>query len=36
MRGEAPLAVLSATTSVSGIDQLMWVMAPDKLLHLAV
>jgi len=32
-RGETPLALLSATASPSGIDQLMWVMAPDKLTH---
>ena len=32
-RGATPLAVLSVATSESGIDQLMWVMAPDKLAH---
>jgi len=32
-RGQTPLAVLSIATSESGIDQLMWVMAPDKLAH---
>jgi RNA polymerase sigma-70 factor (ECF subfamily) len=30
-RGETALAVLSASASESGIDQLLWVMAPDKL-----
>src|SRR5438270_97776 len=30
-RGQTPLAVLSVATSESGIDQLLWVMAPDKL-----
>ena len=32
-RDEGPAALLSASTSDSGIDQLMWVMAPDKLTH---
>jgi RNA polymerase sigma-70 factor (ECF subfamily) len=35
-RGQTPLAVLSAATSESGIDQLLWVMAPDKLAHTAL
>jgi RNA polymerase sigma-70 factor (ECF subfamily) len=30
-RDGAPAVLLSASTSDSGIDQLMWVMAPDKL-----
>jgi RNA polymerase sigma-70 factor, ECF subfamily len=34
-RGEAPAVLLSASISDSGIDQLMWVMAPDKLTHVA-
>jgi RNA polymerase sigma-70 factor, ECF subfamily len=33
-RDDAPAVLLSASTSESGIDQLMWVMAPDKLSHL--
>jgi RNA polymerase sigma-70 factor (ECF subfamily) len=32
-RDGAPAVLLSARTSDSGIDQLMWVMAPDKLTH---
>jgi RNA polymerase sigma-70 factor, ECF subfamily len=32
-RDGAPAVLLSASTSDSGIDQLMWVMAPDKLTH---
>jgi RNA polymerase sigma-70 factor (ECF subfamily) len=32
-RDGAPAVLLSAGTSDSGIDQLMWVMAPDKLGH---
>lgn len=34
-RGDAALALLSISTSQSGIDQLLWVMAPDKLTHVA-
>jgi RNA polymerase sigma-70 factor (ECF subfamily) len=34
-RDGAPAVLLSAHASDSGIDQLMWVMAPDKLTHLA-
>lgn len=34
-RGDAALALLSISTSKSGIDQLLWVMAPDKLTHVA-
>ena len=34
-RDGAPAVLLSATTSDSGIDQLMWVMAPDKLTHMS-
>ena len=34
-RGDAALAVLSISTSKSGIDQLLWVMAPDKLTRVA-
>jgi RNA polymerase sigma-70 factor (ECF subfamily) len=34
-RGEEPLAVLSIGTSTAGIEQLLWVMAPAKLAHLA-
>jgi len=34
-RGDTPLALLSVSASPSGIDQLMWVMAPDKLVHVA-
>jgi RNA polymerase sigma-70 factor (ECF subfamily) len=30
-RDDTPAVLLSASTSDSGIDQLMWVMAPDKL-----
>jgi RNA polymerase sigma-70 factor (ECF subfamily) len=30
-RGAEPLALLSATTSEAGIEQLLWVMAPAKL-----
>ena len=33
-RDGAPAVLLSASTSDSGIDRLMWVMAPDKLTHL--
>jgi RNA polymerase sigma-70 factor (ECF subfamily) len=33
-RGDTALALLSVDTSASGIDQLLWVMAPDKLAHL--
>jgi RNA polymerase sigma-70 factor, ECF subfamily len=32
-RDGAPAVLLSASTSDFGIDQLMWVMAPDKLTH---
>jgi len=32
-RDGAPAVLLSASTSDSGIDQLMWLMAPDKLTH---
>ena len=32
-RGSEALAVLSVSVSAAGIDQLMWVMAPDKLMH---
>jgi RNA polymerase sigma-70 factor, ECF subfamily len=32
-RDESPAVLLSASTSDSGIDQLLWVMAPDKLTH---
>jgi RNA polymerase sigma-70 factor (ECF subfamily) len=32
-RDDTPAVLLSASTSDSGIDQLMWVMAPDKLAH---
>jgi RNA polymerase sigma-70 factor (ECF subfamily) len=35
-RDDEPLAVLSIGARVEGIDQLMWVMAPDKLAHLAI
>jgi RNA polymerase sigma-70 factor (ECF subfamily) len=34
-RDDAPAVLLSASTSDSGIDQLMWVMAPDKLNHVS-
>jgi RNA polymerase sigma-70 factor (ECF subfamily) len=34
-RDGAPAVLLSAHASDSGIDQLMWVMAPDKLTHVA-
>lgn len=34
-RGDAAAVLLSASASGSGIDQLMWVMAPDKLTHVA-
>ncbi len=34
-RGDAALVLLSISTSKSGIDQLLWVMAPDKLTHVA-
>ena len=34
-RGDAALALLSISTSNSGIDQLLWVMAPDKLTQVA-
>jgi RNA polymerase sigma-70 factor (ECF subfamily) len=33
-RTDGPAAVLSASASVDGLEQLMWVMAPDKLLRL--
>ena len=33
-RDGAPAVLLSASTSDAGIEQLMWVMAPDKLTHL--
>jgi RNA polymerase sigma-70 factor (ECF subfamily) len=33
-RDGTPAVLLSASTSGSGIDQLMWVMAPDKLAHM--
>src|SRR3954469_15853707 len=33
-RDDSPAVLLSASASESGIDQLMWVMAPDKLSHL--
>jgi RNA polymerase sigma-70 factor, ECF subfamily len=32
-RGDAALALLSISSSKSGIDRLLWVMAPDKLTH---
>lgn len=32
-REGTPVAVLTLSVSPSGIDQLMWVMAPDKLAH---
>jgi len=32
-RDDTPAVLLSASTSDSGIDQLMWVMAPDKLTY---
>jgi RNA polymerase sigma-70 factor, ECF subfamily len=32
-RGETALALLSVTAAPTGLDQLMWVMAPDKLTH---
>lgn len=32
-RDGAPAVLLSASTSESGIERLMWVMAPDKLTH---
>jgi RNA polymerase sigma-70 factor (ECF subfamily) len=32
-RDETPAVLLSVTTSASGIEQLMWVMAPEKLTH---
>jgi RNA polymerase sigma-70 factor (ECF subfamily) len=34
-RGDTVLALLSISSSQSGIDQLLWVMAPDKLAHVA-
>jgi RNA polymerase sigma-70 factor (ECF subfamily) len=34
-RGDTVLALLSISSSQSGIDQLLWVMAPDKLNHIA-
>ena len=34
-REDTVLALLSIASSESGIDQLLWVMAPDKLAHLA-
>jgi RNA polymerase sigma-70 factor, ECF subfamily len=33
-RDDKALGLLSISTSASGIDQLLWVMAPDKLVHL--
>jgi RNA polymerase sigma-70 factor (ECF subfamily) len=33
-RGETPAILLSISASPSGIDQMMWVMAPDKLANL--
>jgi RNA polymerase sigma-70 factor (ECF subfamily) len=32
-RGDSALALLSISSSGAGIDQLLWVMAPDKLAH---
>ena len=32
-RDDTPAVLLSVSTSDSGIDQLLWVMAPDKLTH---
>jgi RNA polymerase sigma-70 factor (ECF subfamily) len=32
-RGDGPALLLSLSASPQGIDQLMWVMAPDKLAH---
>jgi RNA polymerase sigma-70 factor (ECF subfamily) len=34
-RGDAALALLSISSSKAGIDRLLWVMAPDKLTHVA-
>jgi RNA polymerase sigma-70 factor (ECF subfamily) len=34
-RGDTVLALLSISSSQSGIDQLLWVMAPHKLAHIA-
>jgi RNA polymerase sigma-70 factor (ECF subfamily) len=34
-RNGTPAVVLSVSTSDAGIDQLMWVMAPDKLTHVS-
>ena len=34
-RGDTALAVLNVSTSTSGIEQLLWVMAPDKLTRVA-
>jgi RNA polymerase sigma-70 factor (ECF subfamily) len=34
-RDGAPAMLLSASTTAEGIDQVMWVMAPDKLARLA-
>jgi len=34
-RDGAPAVLLSARTSEDGIDELMWVMAPDKLTHVS-
>ncbi len=34
-RGDAALAVLSINATASGIDRLLWVMAPDKLTQVA-
>ncbi len=32
-RNDTPAVLLSVSTSPLGIDQVMWVMAPDKLAH---
>jgi RNA polymerase sigma-70 factor (ECF subfamily) len=34
-RGDTPAVLLSVSASPSGIDQMMWVMAPDKLRHVS-
>jgi RNA polymerase sigma-70 factor (ECF subfamily) len=34
-RDSTPAVVLSVSASASGIDQMVWVMAPDKLAHLS-
>jgi RNA polymerase sigma-70 factor, ECF subfamily len=34
-RGDTPAVLLSVSASPSGIDQMMWVMAPDKLGHVS-